>query len=557
MLQDRLARARTLLRQDGVLFCSIDWNEVYRLSLLLDEQFGSKNRIGDIVWRNARDNNPTRIATEHEFILAYAWDSGSTEQVWKNEFADAKELLLEEYERIKKDGHQPEAIQELLREYIRDNREMLLEVDRYKFVDSDGVYTGSQSVHNPHPGGYQYEIRHPDTQGLMRMPANGYRFPEKTMRRDFIEPGRLIYGPDEHRIVQIKLYLKDYKDSLRSVIDLDGRLGAYALNDLFGTGTNLFDNPKPPQLLRRLLSFGSTPDSIVCDFFAGSGATIQAVLDIARMTGVRMRYVAVEMEKYFDTVLKPRVCKLAYAATWKGGEPILGGGGKHLVKYIRLESYEDALNNLEVRRTSKQQTLLDSDVAQGASGFKEQYLLRYMLDVETKGSQSLLNVEAFSDPTSYLLKVKQPGSDESRETSIDLLETFNWLIGIKVQSITATQGFDASFGRDSEKRLQLKGSLKQAVDGQWWFRRVEGTTPDGRKALIVWRKLTGDLEQDNIVLDVWMKDRLRISTKDFEFDLIYVNGDNNLENLKLPDDTWKVRLIEEDFHRLMFDTEGI
>jgi adenine-specific DNA-methyltransferase len=201
--------------------------------------------------------------------------------------------------------------------------------------------------------------------------------------------------------------------------------------------------------------------------------------------------------------------------------------------------------------------LLDTAAAQGAGGLREQYLLRYMLDVETRGSQSLLNVQAFADPTAYKLRVKKPGSDESREVNVDLLETFNWLIGLAVQSIAVPQSFEAVFERDTEKRLQLKSKLKQDPNGRWWFRIVEGTTPDGRKTLIVWRKLTDDLEQDNLVLDIWMKDRLKISTKDFEFDLIYVNGDNNLENLKLPDDTWKVRLIEEDFHRLMFDTEGV
>lgn len=73
---------------------------------------------------------------------------------------------------------------------------------------------------------------------------------------------------------------------------------------------------------------------------------------------------------------------------------------------------------------------------------------------------------------------------------------------------------------------------------------------------LVWRKLTGDPEKDNLVLDIWMKDKLKISTKDFEFDIIYVNGGNNLENLKMDGDLWKVRLIEEDFHRLMFEMEG-
>ena len=177
-----------------------------------------------------------------------------------------------------------------------------------------------------------------------------------------------------------------------------------------------------------------------------------------------------------------------------------------------------------------------------------------MLDVETRGSQSLLNVKAFTDPTAYKLKVKQPGSDESRVVDIDLVETFNWLIGLTVRHIAAPQTFNAAFERDSEKRLRLKGRLKQEPDGPYWFRTVTGVTPDGRRTLVIWRKLPGDPEQDNLILDEWFTGQ-RYSAKDNEFDLIYVNGSNNLENLKTLDDLWKVRLIEEDFHRLMFEME--
>ena len=223
---------------------------------------------------------------------------------------------------------------------------------------------------------------------------------------------------------------------------------------------------------------------------------------------------------------------------------------------MRLESYEDALNNLVPRRSVRQDDLLASAAAQGVDRLKEQYVLRYMLDVETRGSQSLLNVKAFADPTDYKLKVKRPGSDESREVNIDLLETFNWLIGLTVQGVAAPQIFAVEFERDAEGRLGLRGRLRQDAAGPWWFRTVTGTTPDGRRALIIWRKLTGEPEQDNLVLDTWFT-RAGYSAKDSEFGLIYVNGDNNLENLKTADDTWKVRLIEEDFHRLMFDTEGL
>jgi adenine-specific DNA-methyltransferase len=180
-----------------------------------------------------------------------------------------------------------------------------------------------------------------------------------------------------------------------------------------------------------------------------------------------------------------------------------------------------------------------------------------MLDVESRGSQSILNFEHFVDPTAYKLKIKRPGSDESREVNVDLIETFNWLIGVTVQHISAPRSFSAAFKHDDEKRLQIDGRLKQDAEGPFWFRTVTGGMPDGRKTLVVWRKLTGDADQDNLVLDTWLKDKLQINPRDLEFDLIYVNGDNNLENLRAADETWKVRLIEEDFHRLMFDTEEV
>ena len=171
-------------------------------------------------------------------------------------------------------------------------------------------------------------------------------------------------------------------------------------------------------------------------------------------------------------------------------------------KSFVLKSYEDALNNLVPRRTAKQDDLLATAEAQGADRLKEQYMLRYMLDMETRGSQSLLNVRAFADPTAYQLKVKGPGSDESREVNVDLLETFNWLIGLTVKRIAAPQTFSADSNAMREA-ARLKGRLKQDVGGPWWFRTVTGTTPDGRHTLIIWRKLTGNAEQDNLVLDTW------------------------------------------------------
>lgn len=325
-----------------------------------------------------------------------------------------------------------------------------------------------------------------------------------------------------------------------------------------------FTSPKPTRLLKRVINIGTNSSDIILDYFAGSGTTGHAVINLNREDSGRRKFILVEMADYFDTVLLPRLKKVTFAPEWKEGKPKRlatpeeADRSPRLFKLIRLESYEDTLNNLEMRRTPAQEETLFSSEAQGVGGLKEQYVLNYMLDVETRESRSMLNLDAFNDPMSYRLKVKRPGSDESHFANVDLIETFNWLIGLTVEHMTAPRAFSATFERDGEGRLGLSGRLRQEKQGRWWFRAVEGNipggTPEGRKTLVIWRNLSGDFEEDNLVLDAWFITQ-GYSSKDSEFDLIYVNGTNNLENLRLPDATWKVRLIEEDFQKLMFGTE--
>ena len=149
----------------------------------------------------------------------------------------------------------------------------------------------------------------------------------------------------------------------------------------------------------------SDEDSTVLDYFAGSGTTGHAVINLNREDGGRRKFILVEMGDYFDTVLLPRIKKITFAPEWKDGKPKRpttpeeAKRSPRIVKVVRLESYEDTLNNLEPRRTDEQQSALDASRRQGSNDFREQYLLRYMLDVETRGNPSLLDVAAFTDPT--------------------------------------------------------------------------------------------------------------------------------------------------------------
>ena len=100
------------------------------------------------------------------------------------------------------------------------------------------------------------------------------------------------------------------------------------------------------------------------------------------------------------------------------------------------------------------------------------------------------------------------------------------------------------------------GDVNDARKVEGWVPKDAANPNNGRqeKVLVVWRKLTDDIEQDNLMLDEWFQ-KNRIRTRDFEFDTIYVNGSNNLPNLKRDEENWKVRLIEEEFMKKMWEAQ--
>lgn len=271
----RMQLACDLLADNGVFMVSIDDNELYNLKLLLDRVFGANNFIGNIVWKNVTDNNPTRIAVEHEYVLVYTKRKAQNPPVWKSSEYAAKEILIAIGQQLAAQYDDPAELQAAYTAWFRDHRQFLGQLDRYKYIDHDGVYTGSQSVHNPGREGYRYDVPHNVTGRPCRQPLMGYRFPWETMKQ-FIDNDKLIYGEDENKIVELKLYAKDYMAKLPSVIELDGRKGPAELKALFNNQLP-FNNPKPTELMTQLLTFVAKPGAIVLDFFAGSGTTGHAV----------------------------------------------------------------------------------------------------------------------------------------------------------------------------------------------------------------------------------------------------------------------------------------
>ena len=556
MMAERIRKASGLLCPGGALLCHIDENEYERLHVMCQEL--QLPNAGTVVWDKRNPMLGRRgVATQHEYVL---WRTQAAGPLFLRNAN--QRLILENANRISAvHGGVTELARKDFLKWITSRPGLSGGERANRHLSDDGRVFQSAGMSAPEQrtdAKFFEPLIHPKTGKPCPVPPYGWSRTPDTLKK-LLANDEIIFGQDESIQPRRKVFLReDSRRQVPSVIQDAGR----GKSDMDKLGLE-FPYCHPLSLYVELVGAAApSSNAIVLDFFAGSGTNGHAVIALNRDEGTRRKQVLVEVGEQFDSVLVPRIKKATYSPEWMDGVPKRqpnrdeAAHGPRIIKVIRLESYEDVLNNLQTRRTKHQQLVLDTAEAQGTDGLKEQYILRYMLDVETRGSQSLLNVQAFTDPTAYKLEVKRPGSDESREVNVDLLETFNWLVGLRVRYIAAPQTFSAAFQRDSEKRLQLEGRLKQGRDGPYWFRAVTGTTPDGRRTLIIWRKVSGEPEQDNLVLNEWFT-KQGYSAKDSEFDLIYVNGGNNLENLKTPDDLWKVRLIEEDFHRLMFDMDGL
>jgi adenine-specific DNA-methyltransferase len=316
-----------------------------------------------------------------------------------------------------------------------------------------------------------------------------------------------------------------------------GSHGTNLLTDIFGKNrTFLF--PKSIYAVMDCITICNTDNTdYVLDFFAGSATTGHAVVNLNRQDEGNRKYILVEVGDYFNSVTKPRMQKVVYAKDWKDGKPTSRHTGvSHIMKYFTLESYEDTLTNIEFTDTLEDKSSI----------FGNEYILRYMLDKETQ--DSLLNVNKFKEPFDYLLKITE--RNEVKEIAIDLVETFNYLIGINVVRIDTIHYFMAISNYDREYEGSV--DLKEDKNGKYLFKQIEGTLNDGSRILIIWRNISENIFESDTALDAYFL-RYRRRSDDRNFDTVYVNGDNNLEVMKPDNENWKVKIIETEFLEKMFE----
>lgn len=525
MMYDRIGLAYSLLDEDsGAFKCHIDENEYELLFKIFDEYpFPS---VGTIVWDKLNPMLGRKgVATQHEYVI---YRSNFDAMIYAQN--DNIQKLKEYAQSAIKENHGVNAASRAAFAKMVSKDEKFSGGDKaYHLLDDDGNIYRLVAMGAPEKRTdpkYYIPLIHPVTGKPCPVPSSGWSRTPETLKA-LIEAGTIVFGKDETTQPQkIVMLSDDATRQIASVIE-NGNSGKADLDKL---GLE-FPYAHPVSLYETLIS--ANKPNITLDFFAGSGTSGHAIINLNRKNDSCLKYILVEMGDYFNTTTKLRVEKVVYSDEWRDGKPVSRKGSSHAFKYLRLESYEDALNNIVLQNNGMD---MFADVREG-------YMLSYMLGTEAAGSASLLNVEMLDKPFSYKLNIMR--NLESAQRTVDLVETFNYLIGLTVKKSHALVSFDADFA--TGEYGAVSAALK--AGDTYKFKAVEGTVPGGDKTLVLWREMTGDIEKDNAALDSYF-----ISLPNARsFKRVYVNCDNNLLNLRGNGESWQVVLIDEEMKKRMFE----
>ncbi len=490
MMYDRLALGREWMQEDGVIFVSINDVEQSRLKILLDSVFLQNNFVASIAWwkRHGRNNNAHICSDVKDFLMWYRkTDRLSHAREPRTELSNAS------YSNPDNDPRGPWTSISYVNPASKEERPNLV-----------------------------YGIKNPFTGEEVWHPTNAWKYSKEEHERH-VREHRLYWGlRGENKYPRLKVFLSEVGGLVPKDVWTQSEAGttdsgSKQIANLFGK--KLFNNPKPSKLIENIgrlkLNGEVDQDAAFLDFFAGSGTTGHAIINLNREDGGRRKFIMVEMGDYFDTVLLPRIKKVTFTPEWKKGKPERLATqdeferGPRIVKIIRLESYEDALNNITFDEESGQKAL---------ELFGDEYLLLYMLRWESKKSETLLGVEQLQTPFSYKLRIHRDG--ETREQPVDLPETFAYLIGLDVE----------------RWRVLYDGNRRYLVH--------RGTTRDRRKrdrrkVVVIWRETKDWTKED------YERDAAFVVEQELVdgADEIFVNGDSYIPGARSLDVVFKARLF--------------
>ena len=370
MMYPRLKLLQRLLAEDGVIFISIDDNELYNLKLLCDEIFGANNFIANCIWKGSKKGDSKFISVSHEYILIYVADKAKMIEkkvIWRQEKQGLEEIFSYYNSLRKKYGNDHVAIQKDMKTWYKSlPKDSPCKAQKhYCYSDDRGLYFASDFA-GPNDGREnrpRYDIIHPVTGLPCKKPNTGWRWEEERTKAALAEnPPRIHFGATHETIPCRKSYLSEVsKEPFSSVFYRDGRGASSMVSQILGKGS--FDFPKDPEVIGQLIEMVTEPDDIILDSFAGSGSTAHSVLELNKTLGNR-KFILIEMLDYAEDKTAQRVKKVisGYSAGKKAipgtggsfsyyelGEPIFDPDGEMLNESIGTEEIRKYVYFTETR----------------------------------------------------------------------------------------------------------------------------------------------------------------------------------------------------------------
>ena len=330
-MYQRLSLAKSLLAEDGVIFVSIDDNELFNLGLLMNQVFGEHNFVANVIWQKVYSpkNTAVHFSDDHEYLLVYAKDKSK----WKPN--------------------------PLPRSAAQDKA--------YKNLDKDkrGDWKPSDLSARNYYGEGRYPITCPSGRVIEGPPPGNYWRVSKQKFDELNADNRIWWGKDGNNTPALKRFLSEVKQgvvpqTLWTYQEVGHTQDAKKqLNEILPMGRNedVFSTPKPLQLMDRILRLATKPGDLVLDFFAGSGTLGQALLALNKEDGGQRRFVLVSSSEATAEFPEKNICKDVCAVRLRTaitgyqnakGEPVEGLGGNFAylkAKRVPIHRLEEGLSD--------------------------------------------------------------------------------------------------------------------------------------------------------------------------------------------------------------------
>jgi len=507
-INNRIELQNKLLKNTGCFFSSINEEELFNYKHLIDEHLGIYNYITTFTVKLRHDERILKgDKSIHEVTeFCYMYRKNPLFNIGKREIENTS-----------------------ITDYVYEVREL---------IDEPTILNlGGKTVYHFNPGEYQL-IKHTtpseeflkkiNIRGSIREGNSSGRFYVSYIEQFFNNKGHLYkvmnMGADNlgYRYFLIPSDIKrtnaDYFQGIpennvsikfipySNFIDMEP-----IFNKVGDEGGVQFRNGKKPisfiQHLFTISGLEKNKNAIVLDYFGGSGSTFHALLTFNKKDHGKRKCYIIEQDQYCKTKLIPRLKKIANTLKWKAEKPInnMNDGTGIFFKYQRLEQYEEALENIYFNASE--------ETIQKSMEFDD-YMPKYFLEFETRGSQTFVNTSAMQNPYDYKLKVWD-GFNYDTEQAADLVETYNYLIGLHLK----------------------KQITKEINNNKYCF--VFGNNNDGKHILVVWRN-TKDWSKNDYEKD---REILKKELENYTYDLLYINNQAHIQGYQPIEEVFKNKMM--------------